>query len=495
MKIEFLKNKKRGSLLVQVLVYGSIGVLMVGSLIAWGTTNYKFTNQAVVREKALQIAEAGIDYYRWHLAHNKTDFQDGTGGPGPYVHDFTDRTGQVIGRYILTITPPGLGSTQVTISSTGEVLGYPNLTRTIEVRMVLQSFAKYSFLSNNAVMRFGQGTETYGPVHANKGIRFDGLAHNLVTSALSSYDDPDHDDFGTDRHEFGVHTHISPPPPENNLVESFRPNEASPSSVAVRNDVFLAGREFPVPVVDFNSLLSVLNNIKTAASEDGYYFSPSGAYGYNIVLKTNDTFDLYKVNSLMATPRYNCRKPNSDNQSGWGTWSIGVQTLIANYPFPENGLIFTEDNLWVEGVIDGARLTIAAARFPENSSNYANITFNRDIRYTNYDGSDVIGLIAQGNINAGMDSNNILQVDAALVAKNGRAGRYYYGDDCYPYHIRSTLNLFGTVITNERYGFAYTNGSGYQTRNIYYDGNLIYGPPPYFPLVSENYEIVYWREK
>lgn len=484
-------KRKKGALLVQVLVYGAIGALMVGSLIAWGTANLKLTNQAVVREKALQIAEAGIDYYRWHLAHNKTDFQDGTGAAGPYVHNFTDKTGQVVGKYTLVITPPDVGSTQVTISSTGEVSGYSNLTRTIEVRMVLQSFAKYSFLSNSAVMRFGQGTETYGPVHANKGIRFDGLAHNIVTSALESYDDPDH----TGNYEFGVHTHLNPPPPANNLVESFRTNEAPPSTVATRNDVFLAGRDFPVPVVDFNSLLTVLSNIKTAATEDGYYFAPSGAYGYNIVLKTDGTFDLYKVNSLLAKPKNNCQKPNWDNQDGWGTWSIGTQTLVDNYPMPENGLIFGEDNLWVEGSVDGARLTIAAARFPENSSTYANININRDIRYTSYDGTDVVGLIAQGNINAGMDSNDTLNIDAALVAKNGRIGRYYYNNNCHPYNVRSTLNLFGTIITNERYGFAYTDGYGYQTRNIYYDGNLLYSPPPFFPSVSENYEIVYWREK
>ncbi|HPN89269.1 MAG TPA: hypothetical protein PLK22_00475, partial [Candidatus Paceibacterota bacterium] len=184
MKKKFKYNQ--GALLINVLVYGSIGALLIGSLIAWGTANLKLTNQAVIREKALQIAEAGIDYYRWHLAHNKTDFQDGTGAPGPYVHDFADRTGEVVGQFTLDITPPSLGSTLVTINSTGEVDGFPDLTRTIEVKMAVPSFAKYALLAN-AVMRFGQGTETFGPVHSNEGIRFDGLAHNIVTSAKADY--------------------------------------------------------------------------------------------------------------------------------------------------------------------------------------------------------------------------------------------------------------------------------------------------------------------
>lgn len=479
--------------MIQVLVYGAIGVLLIGSLIAWGTVNLKLTNQAVTRERALQIAEAGIDYYRWHLAHDKTDFQDGTGLPGPYVHDFVDRTGEAVGKFTLDIEPPVLGSTLVTINSTGEVNGFPNLARTIEVKMAVPSFAKYALLAN-AVMRFGQETKTFGPVHSNEGIRFDGFAHNVVTSAKADYNDPDHDDTG-DKNEFGVHTHLKLPPPENNLVSSFRVYEAPPNPVMTRNDVFLAGRQFPVPAVDFNGLISTLSEIKTVAEQSDYYFAPSGVYGYNLVLKTDDTFDLYKVNSLMPLPKNNCRKPNWKDQEGWGTWSIGSQTLIDNYPFPANGLIFAEDNIWVEGQIDGARLTIAVARFPENSSTYAHINFNRDLRYTNYDGTDVIGLIAQGNINAGMDSNDALRIDAALIAKNGRAGRYYYNDNCHPYHIREQITLFGMVGTNKRYGFAYSDANGYETRNLVYDGNLLYSPPPFFPLVSENYEIISWREK
>ena len=57
--------------------------------------------------------------------------------------------------------------------------------------------------------------------------------------------------------------------------------------------------------------------------------------------------------------------------------------------------------MWVEGTINTARLTIASGRFPESSSTNTSISFNKDIRYTNYDGSDVIALIAQNNINTG----------------------------------------------------------------------------------------------
>ena len=45
-----------------------------------------------------------------------------------------------------------------------------------------------------------------------------------------------------------------------------------------------------------------------------------------------------------------------------------------------------------------------------------------------------------------------------------------------------------------RYGFAYTNGTGYTTRNLIYDSNFLYGPPPSFPLAGSNYVQISWEE-
>jgi hypothetical protein len=122
------------------------------------------------------------------------------------------------------------------------------------------------------------------------------------------------------------------------------------------------------------------------------------------------------------------------------------------------------------------------------------ITVNKNLTYTNFDGSDVVGLIAQGNVNVGYDSLDTETIDAALVSQNGRVGRYYYGSYCGTSHDRSTLNLYGMIATNIRYGFAYTDGTGYTTRNITFDPNLLYGPPPSFPLTSTFYTTLSWQE-
>lgn len=116
------------------------------------------------------------------------------------------------------------------------------------------------------------------------------------------------------------------------------------------------------------------------------------------------------------------------------------------------------------------------------------------MKYTYFDGQDTLALIAQNNINVGLKSEDALEIHGALVAKNGRVGRFYYNSACGSEYKRENLNLFGLIATNVRYGFAYVDGTGYENRYLNYDGNLLYGPPPSFPLTSDQYETISWRE-
>jgi len=479
---------QRGIVLVNVLIFATIAVTVTSALVNWGASVLKTTRMLDQREQAFQIAEAGVEYYRWHLAHAPTDYQDGTGGPGPYTHDVKDADGDVVGQYSLVITPPLIGSTVVKVRSTGIVVG-STTSRTILATLAIPSLAKFAVVANQN-MRFGAGTEVFGPVHSNSGIRFDGVSHNLITSSVTQYNDPDSDDCNNGR-SFGVHTCVNPDDP--------RP----PATVPNRPDVFMAGRQFPVQSFDFNGLTVDLSQMKEDAQDDDVYISASGSQGYHIVLRTDGTFDLYKVTALQPAPN-NCTNTNS--QDNWGTWSVktqvhpttGANNVPKNYEFPDNGVIFVEDHVWVDGTIDGARLTIAAGRFPDNVSTRKDIMINNDLIYSTYDGSEVIALVAQRNISTGLFSDNNLRVDAALVAQNGRAGRYYYESDCRSggvnYYVRDSITLFGMIATNNRYGFAYTDDTGYDTRNIIYDGNLLYGPPPSFPLTSSQYQTISWQE-
>jgi hypothetical protein len=474
---------QRGQLTLMVLLFGAIGIIIMGGLVIWADSQLRIAQRSGDQLMALRVAEAGIDYYRWHLSHNPTDFQDGTGQAGPYTHDYKDKDGNVIGQFILDIGAPPQGSTLVTITSTGKISVNPNIEKTVRVKMQRSSLIKYAAVSN-ADIYFPAGTEVFGPIHSNGGVHFDGIAHNIVTSAKATYNDPEH--AGND--EYGVHTHVSP----------ADPLATSPPSVPDRPDVFLAGRQFPVPAVDFTGITSDMAAIKSLAQSGGKYFGPvgNGFEGYHIVLKTDDTFDIYKVTDFVDIPN-GC--VDVLGQQDWGTWSIEAEDFVANYPFPANGIIFTEDHLWIDGNIDGARLTVAAGLLPENPSKMKDIIINKDLLYTNYDGTDVIGLIAQGDFTVGWASEDDLRVDAAIVSQNRRIGRNYYKppegnqDRCAPYHARAVITMYGIIASYDEYGMSYSDGTGYLQRNIIYDPHLQFNPPPDFPSSSQ-YEQLSWEE-
>ena len=265
----------RGQILITLIILVVVVIIFVFGLISWAIFSQRVSQQIVLKELAFHIAEAGNEYYRWHLAHDRNDYQDGQSwccqNPpcewcGPYLHDYKDIYGRIIGQFSLKIKPPPTGSTVVVIRSTGWPINQPSLKRTIETKLAIASWAKFAVAANDK-MRFGEGTTVYGEIHSNDGIRFDGVAYNLVKSAKTTYVDPD--DGNT---EWGVHTHVSPRDP------------FPPTPFPNRPDVFRAGRQVSVPAIDFNGISANLSEIKSKAQQNGIYLAPSGAYGYEIVL-------------------------------------------------------------------------------------------------------------------------------------------------------------------------------------------------------------------
>ena len=503
-----ISRVSQGLILVNVLVFSVIALIITMALVSWGTTLLKSSEQIASSQQAFEIAESGIDYYRWHLSNLPSDYYDGnasTTSPGPYVHTFQDKNGTTIGQFSLTITPPATGTTVVTVKSKGTTFGsstLSNVSRSIQAQFAIPSFAQYAVIAN-AAMYFGAGTVIYGPVQSNYGIHFDGIAHNIVSSALSEFVDPD---LNNGIEQYGVYT--TGDPTGNNS------GGPPPLPAPADSSIFLAGRQFPVPVIDFGNITTDLHSLQALAdlNDSDYQISGNGYLGYYILLHTNDTYDIYKVTSLVSLSN-SCSSDaanlagQTQANDGWGSWSIANKTLLHSaVPFPSNGVIFVQDNLWIDGSINTARLTIAVGVFPPDTSK--SITINNNLTYTNFNGKDVLGLVSQNNINVGFASTDNLTIDAALIAQSGRVGRYYYSSNCtspidpnYPstsahqtYYDRTTLNLFGMIASFSRYGFAYTDGTGYTNRNITYDNNLLYGPPPSFPLATNQYSTISWDE-
>ncbi|MDP1833980.1 MAG: pilus assembly PilX N-terminal domain-containing protein [Candidatus Moranbacteria bacterium] len=476
-----MKKNKKGSALAYGLIMMAVVSIILVSLLRYISSQMRASLNRGEKEQAFQVAEAGVYFYRWYLAHQvsgktvqqiKTFWETGDpyGVDVPYEAEFFDPEGGAIGKYRIEVQPPEPDSTIVMVRSTGWTYNEPNIQRVVQARFRRPSWSEFAVIAND-VMRFGEDTQVFGKVHSNDGIRFDGVAHNIVSSSMDKYDDPDHS--GGD--EFGVHTHIAP-------VDPLPPNP-----VPQRVDIFQAGRQFPLPTVDFNGLLADLNNMKTESkiSGHGLYFDETGR-GRKIILKSNDTFDICTVETYDSTS-HKVSKYKKKNKGG-SCSSCSDPDCFQTYPIPNNGVIFVENNIWVEGRIDSARLTIVAANLIGGTK--PNVYIGEDnLLYTNSDGKDIIGLIAQQDISVVRDSLNDLTVDAALLAQSGRVGRDYYSS----VYNKDSITVNGSIATNLRYGFAYTDGTGYHTRILNFDNNLLYYPPPYFPTGTE-YSIDLWDE-
>ncbi|MDP2933766.1 MAG: pilus assembly PilX N-terminal domain-containing protein, partial [bacterium] len=268
------KVLSKGTILIyEVIIIGIFSLVML-PILGNATGQLKLILSTVNREQALQIAEAGINYYQWRLAHFPGDYQDGTGVPGPYIHDYKDQDTQiVVGRYSLEITPPPVGSTVVTIKSTGYTDANPNQKRVITARYGIPSLAQYAFLTSNGVW-IGDTESVSGQLHANNGIRFDGTGNAPISSSRETYT--------------CFAWQGSPCP-------ASKPGIWGAASQSTKNFW-----EFPVPVIDFSTITSDLDAMRTKSQNGGIYLPPSSSQGYSLVFNSNNTVTIYKVTSLRS---------------------------------------------------------------------------------------------------------------------------------------------------------------------------------------------------
>jgi len=510
-KYQLIKKRNNGSALAYGLVILFAVSIILVSILQFVVSQMKYSIRTTTKEQAFQIAEAGVYFYRWYLAHETSvlsakqlnEFWSGGSALGvANAYEIEFPQGNPIGKYKIEVTAPETNSTIVTVKSTGWTYKEPNLKRIVQVRFRKPSWSEYAVVTDSDI-RFGTGTTINGKIHSNGGIRFDGIAQNLITSLKETYDDPDH----SGSPEFGVHTHKNTSGVVN---ESFRADEALPNNVPVRNDIFVAGRQFPVAEVSFTGFSEDNSYMKEQAqnpngtninncNSTGCHFNSAGE-GRRIILKNDGTFDICTVRALADSSSYSISSYRRN--SGGGSCTTCSGNCLKNYTIPNGGIIFVENDVWVEGKINNKKVTIVASNNSEinPATNGKNIYIGRDnLTYTNYDGKDVVGLVAQKDISVIRDSLSNLTIDAALLAQNGRVGREFY-----PGYYKSSITINGAIATKLRYGFTYVGsnyncgdgvliGNGYCTRNLNFDNDLLYYPPPYFPT-GDAYAIDLWEE-
>lgn len=447
----FLKKlNNSGNILLSALVFGSIALTILVSVVSgYAVSENRASVRKHNRELAFQIADAGINYYRWHLAHDKEDYQDGTGVAGPYVHEYYNKDNDLVGYYSLDITPPSSGSTVVTIESTGWTIEQPESKRIIKARVGFPALTDYAFLTDTDVW-IGDSEITHGKFHANGGIRYDGTGDAPITSAVLTYTCQEHHGCGEGQVKPGIWGDGTP------------------------QDLW----DFDVPAEDFDAVTVKLSEIERNA---GLSLSSSGEQGWLLDFQSDGTINVSKVASTY------CYKGKDINSNKYYWFCLDIRSLgsTTNYPVPANGYIYVEDTVWVEGTVNG-RATVGTG---EGES----IILNDDILYQEKNGENVLGLIASENILIPYNSPNDLEIDAAILAQNGAAKRYYYPGD-----TKDTLSIYGSVITAGSWTWSWVSGggsvvSGYENTNSIYDVNLTYNPPPGFPVGSE-YNLITWEE-
>ncbi|MEK7201760.1 MAG: hypothetical protein AAB737_03940 [Patescibacteria group bacterium] len=465
----------RGYLMLTAIVFGAIFLTVLGALSSFVLTEDKLQSTATAKSRGLAIAEAGLEYYRWHLAHFPNDLQNGTGQPGPYLIPYDDPEGGQTGTISLAITGnTSCGqATSIDIRSTGIPSENINAARTIVTRYARPTVAQYSYVLNSTVWA-GSDRIISGPYHSNGGIRMDGTANAPVTSSLSTW----------------------------LCTSSFG---CSPNQT--KNGVWGAGPnqslwEYPVPQMDFAGMAADFTNLKTIATASGIYLpryssgnSNGAAYwhGYHLIFNGNGTVTVRRVSSTTSLNSTHLNPADTVDRT-----LINNETLYNTYTIPSScGLIFVEDNVWVEGTVD-SKVTIVAANVTTTGI-APNAMLPNNLTYAATDGSAGLTLIAENNVLITPNSPSTMTLNGVFIAQGGAFGRNYYGCPS-SYEPRSTLTILGTTVSNLRTGTKWVNGcpsgdAGYQTRIDAFDRKLSTDPPPFTPSISTDYQFVDWRQE
>lgn len=462
----------RGYFSILVLVFSAVFLMLLSALSGYIFVEKKLELAKENRQKAFHIAEAGLEYYRWHLAHWPNDLQDGTGAPGPYVHEFYDPEGGLIGYYSLDISGGEYcGQTNtVDITATGWTVADPSFKRVLYARYTRPSVAQFSTITNSNVW-VGADRVITGPYHSNGGIRMDGTHNADVTSSLTTW----------------------------SCTSSF-----GCSPTATQNGVFGGGGPqnlwaFPQPTVDFNGITIDLADLKNYATTSGRYFGPTGNYGYRVVFNSDGTVTVSTVTGTTQVWGYTI-------EYGWQQERpvISATSGTTNYSIPDScPVLFFEDNVWVEGTVSG-RVTMAAANI--GGSPQRSVILNGNLQYQdNVD--DGITIIGQRDVLVGLQVPDVMTINGVFIAQTGHYSRNHYvqsggyglPSSLDPYVTRSTLNTNGTVVSNGRVGTKWSSGgnfiSGFAQRNDTYDRTLAEFPPAFTPAVSDDYEFVRWSDE
>jgi hypothetical protein len=474
------KKQSAGYLMVLVLVFSGIFFTIVSGFVGYVITQNKLINFRYEQQRATEIAEAGLNFYKWYLAHYPSDLTTGVGLP----HIYNDPvTGTPFGEFTLQVASTTYcGSiASIEVESTAFTYQEPDAVSTVRAVYTRPTIADYTFISNTGVW-YGNTELVYGPIHSNQGVRMDAFHNSVVGSGQSTW---------TCDSSYGC--------TPNKVVDGVYAGPTANSNPALFS--------YPVSPIDFAGITLDLVDIKNRAQNNGgKYYAPSGVgnYGYRLNFKNNGTYEVWRVSGVDNT--YNSYDTTLYGHAGEGN-VISAQTLLETVAInPSCPVIFIEDKTWVQGEIN-QKVTLAAANLTSGSQ--TNIVLQGNITYTPSTEAGFLA-IAEDDIDLGLTVPNNMTVQGIFVAQNGRFGRNYYCTNCSvwspspiikyiglpayldAYASRNSLDVIGTIVSKGR---AVTDwgSSGFVNNYSSYDPDQVLNPPPLTPETSDVYTFKDWR--
>ncbi len=198
---------------------------------------------------------------------------------------------------------------------------------------------------------------------------------------------------------------------------------------------------------------------------------------------------IYKVTSLQTEPTGWDVNDNAVNAST----DYKNRTLLFTENIPSNGIFYIEDKVWVEGVVNG-RAMVVAANLPYNSSTAPNIYIPNNITYATTNGTNSLGLLAQQNVIVTYGAPQTLTIDGAMIAQNGCTEFLYYQNST---AVKSTINVLGSIMTYGQWTWTWVDNNNNDVQAMRRPMILTIAiscirPPPSFPLSTSGYQQLSW---
>jgi len=469
----------RGYTITYILVFGTVFMILLTGLLSFVLNQLKMTRVELAYEQALHIAEAGLDRYRWYLVHKADEIASGmeVGCPDSDCVDCAECEYEInlpglgsVGRYVLEVDEERSCdiTTSISVRATAWTLEYPNIERVLSVNYIKPTVAEYSYIINDNVWA-GSDRIILGPYHSNGGIRMDGENNSLVTSEQEEW---------ICTSSFGCSSCSSPC--------YYSGGCRCPGVFTTENgneDLFRTG----VSHFDFDGITVDLGVVKdlTLNQGKGLYLPPSNENGYHVIINDRQ-LTVSKVNHINSVRAYN-------NEQGyfWEYSIISSEKDTHHYNLNECGLIFIEDQVWLEGDIDG-KITMAVGDLITPGLDRGawlldSITYNDD--------ESGFVLMVQDSILIPPQGSDDMDLNGIFIVQNGKFGLNHYSTWNYK---KELLTINGTIVSNGRVGTKWSSGSvwisGFRERRSIYNPDMSFSPPPFLPTLSEEFDFKGWEE-